>query len=58
MFNFDPYVTADTDLSEAELDWTEFDPTIGTGALIADALAHEAAVYADCPLGSPDMRYA
>lgn len=55
---YDPYVTADIDLSEAEIDWSEFDPTIGTGAFIADALAHESAVYERDTLGGADMRYA
>lgn len=55
---YNPYVTADTDLSEAELDWSEFDPIAGTGSALTEALAHEAAVYADCPLGNADMRYA
>jgi hypothetical protein len=55
---YDPYVTASTDLSEAELDWSEFDPTIGTGAFIADALAHEAAVYSVDPTGGALGSYA
>jgi hypothetical protein len=58
MFNFDPYVTADTDLSEAEMDWSEFDPTIGTGALISAAtLAHERSVYDADPTGGAASRY-
>jgi hypothetical protein len=57
---YNPYVTADTDLSEAELDWSEFDPTAGTGSALisAEALAHEAAVYANDPTGGSLGRYA
>ena len=58
---YNPYVTADTDLSEAEIDWTEFeiDPIAGTGALLsASEQAHEAAVYAADPTGGALGRYA
>lgn len=56
-YSFDPYVTADTDLSEAEV-FANFDPAAGTGAFLADALAHEAEVYAADPTGGALGRYA
>ena len=56
---FDPYVTADTDLSEAEINWTEFDPNAGTAAFLSEAeMQHEAAVYAADPTGGALGRYA
>ena len=37
MYNFDPYVTADVDLTEAQIDWSEFDPAVGSGAFMTNA---------------------
>ena len=54
---YNPYVTADTDLTEADIDWSDFDPAVGTGALIT-ALMHEADVYGNDPTGGALGRYA
>jgi hypothetical protein len=56
-YDFDPYITADTDLSEADV-FANFDPAAGTGTLLATALAHEAEVYAADPTGGALGRYA
>jgi hypothetical protein len=57
---YDPYVLPHS--SEADLDWSEFDkpldPAAGTGAFLADALTHEADVYAADPTGGALGRYA
>ena len=34
---FDPYITADDDALEADLDWSEFDPAAGTGSALVTA---------------------
>ena len=47
LFTYDPYVTADTDMLEEDMDWSDFAPEVGTGSVI---IAATNAILADAAL--------